>query len=127
MVSNISNNLNLKNHMNIYNTHINSRTNSNNINNIKIIPTINSGYTFDKYFKENSTFPNVIFPSMSDKKTTYINTFFSSEKFFVYFVKSVFSLINYSQGDLTYTNDYLKEYIFSDTTIFHNKIFKYHK
>ena len=119
-VSNISNNLNLKNHMNIYNTHINSRTNSNNINNIKIIPTINSGYTFDKYFKENSTFPNVIFPSMSDKKTTYINTFFSSEKFFVYFVKSVFSLINYSQGDLTYTNDYLKEYIFSDTTIFHN-------
>ena len=117
-VSNISNNLNSKNYMNSYNTPLNSRMNSNNINNIKIIPTINSGYTFDKYFKENSTFPNVIFPSMSDKKTTYINTFFSSEKFFVYFVKSVFSLINYSQSNLTYTNDYLKEYVFSDTTIF---------
>ena len=122
-VNNINNNLSSKNYMNSYNTPINCRTNSNNINysnNANTISSINSGYTFDKYFKENSTFPNVIFPSMSDKKSSYINTFFSSEKFFVYFVKSVFSLINYSQGDLTYTNEYLKEYIFSDTTIFRN-------
>ena len=122
-VSNINNSHHSKNYMNIYNTPLNNRTKSNNVNNlnnINTISSINSGYTFDKYFKENSTFPNVIFPSMSDKKSTYINTFFSSEKFFVYFVKSLFSLINYSQGELVYTNEYLKEHVFSDTTIFNN-------
>ena len=118
--SNISNILTKNHSVNSHNSPFFRSTNSNNINKNKIIPTINSECTFDKYFKENSTFPDVIFPSMSDKKTLYISSFFSGEKFFIYFIKALFSIINFSQNELVYTNEYLKKHIFSDGTIFGN-------
>ena len=110
-----SNNINKKSSINSYNNPFYS-SNSNNlkyidISNNKIIPTINSEYTFEINFRENSTFPDVIFPSMSDKKSIYISSFFSSEKFFIYFVKALFGIINFSQNDLSYTNEYLKKLI----------------
>ena len=120
--SNISNNILSKNNaINPHNSHVNSHININNSNNnCKIIPMINPEYTFDIYFRENSTFPDIIFPSMSDKRLSYINSFFSSEKFFIYLVKAIFSLINYSQNELTYTNEYLKQHILANNTLFND-------
>ena len=119
-----SNNINKKSSINSYNNPFYS-SNSNNlkyidISNNKIIPTINSEYTFEINFRENSTFPDVIFPSMSDKKSIYISSFFSSEKFFIYFVKALFGIINFSQNDLSYTNEYLKTNLISETVKFDN-------
>ena len=115
--NNINNILSKKNSVNIHNNkNINYLNNNMNLNS-KIIFIINPEYTFDVYFKENSTFPEIIFPSMSDKKYSYTSSFFSSEKFFVYFVKSVFAIINYSTDDLYYTNDYLKDNIFTNHSI----------
>ena len=110
------------NHFNPYNSSTNSNILSNNNFNSKIIPTINPEWTFDIYFKENSTYPNIIFPSMSDKKTAQINAFFLTEKFFIYFIKTLFAIINYSQNDLTYTNEYLKKYVFTYSSIINNNI-----
>ena len=107
----------LNSHNYLYNTNSNNLDNKNNLN---IIPTINSEWTFDIYFKENSTFPDIMFPSMSDKKQTYISSFFNSEKFFIYFIKTLFAIINYSQDELAYTNEYLKKHIFSYNTILNN-------
>ena len=120
--NNLNNILSKKNSMN---NHFNSYNNNSNIlnNNLnsKIIPTINPEWTFDIYFKENSTYANIIFPSMSDKKTAYINSFFLTEKFFIFFTKTLFALINYSENELTYTNEYLKKNVFTDSTISNNK------
>ncbi len=107
---------------NLYNNSTSSLTSNYIENNLTVIPTINPEWNFDIYFKENSTFPDIMFPSMSDKKMIYSNYFFTSEKFFVYFVKALFAIINFSSNDLSYTSDYLKKNIFSFNTIFNNNI-----
>ena len=131
--NNINNILNKKNVINnnshkLFNNTSNYSTSTTNYmnNNLNIIPMINPEWTFDIYFKENSTFPDVIFPSMSDKKPTYSNYFFVSEKFFVYFIKALFGIINYSMNDLSYTSEYLKKNIFSFNSKFNNHIINNH-
>ena len=117
--NNMNNNFIKKNSINNQNNNNNSNSNYIN-NNANIIPSINSEWAFDIYFKENSTFPDIIFPSMSDKKPMNQNYFFTSEKFFIYFVKALFAIINFSQSDVAFTNDYLKKYIFTYNSIFGN-------
>ena len=119
----ISNILNKNNSINNHNSPVNNHINLTNLNsNCKIIPMINPECTFDVYFRENSTFPDIIFPSINDKNTGYINSFLASEKFFIYLVKAIFAIINYSQNELTYTSEYLKKHIFSNDTIFNNNV-----
>jgi hypothetical protein len=69
--------------------------NDKNINN-KYISRINSEETIMTYFKENSFFPEIKFPSMGDKSTSNIFLFFFQRKIF---------------------------YIFNQIYIFHNKFF----
>ena len=78
------------------------------------IPILNPDCTFDIYFKENTTYPNVYFPSMSDKSTKNTICYFSGLSFFIYFFRAVFALINYSNSDLNYTEDYFNEQILSN-------------
>ena len=100
-----------------------TNTSGNNINmdnNNKYISRINSDITIKIYFKENSFFPEIKFPSMNDKKVSNISLFFFSEKFFIYLIKSIFSLINYSSGETTFTDEYLKNNIFEENQINNN-------
>ena len=113
--NNMNNILTKKNSVNVHNNR-NINILNNNMN-LKIIPAINKEYTLETYFKENSTFPEIIFPSMSDKKYSYTSSFFLSERFFIYFIKAIFAIINYSTDDLSYTNEYLNEYIFTDNSL----------
>ena len=99
--------------------YINTAGNVNNANN-KFISRINSEATIKIYFKENSYFPEIKFPSMNDKKSSNINLFFFSDKFFIYLIKSIFSLINFSSGETAFTEDYLKHNIFEENQINNN-------
>ena len=94
---------------------------SNNINN-KYISKISSDATIKMYFKENLFFPEIKFPSMNDKKVLNINLFFFSEKFFIYFVKSIFSLINFSSNETSFTDEYLRNNIFEENQINNNNV-----
>ena len=101
--------------VNIQNNSVkNNNSSNNNKNNCKIIPMINPEYIFEVYFRENSTFPDIIFPSINEKRSAYINSFISSEKFFIYLFKVIFAIINYSPNEFTYTNEYLKQNIFNN-------------
>ena len=90
--------------------------NDKNINN-KYISRINSDETIMTYFKENSFFPEIKFPSMGDKSTSNIFLFFFSEKFFIYLIKSIFSIINFSSNELSLTEEYMKNSIFEENRI----------
>jgi len=94
---------------------------NNNISN-KFFSKISSDATIKMYFKENLYFPEIKFPSMNDKKVLNINLFFFSEKFFIYFVKSIFSLINYSSNESSFTAEYLRNNIFEENQINNNHI-----
>ena len=119
--NNINNILNKTHIINQHESPINNYININSLNsNCKIIPMINTEYTFDLYFRENSTLPDIIFPSINDKRLSHINSFISSEKFFIYLVKAIFGIINYSSNEFTYTNEYCKQHIFSNDTLFSN-------
>lgn len=99
---------------------------SNNINN-KYISKISSDATIKMYFKENLFFPEIKFPSMNDKKVLNINLFFFSEKFFIYFVKSIFSLINFSSNENSFTDEYLRNNIFEENQINNNNVINSNK
>ena len=90
--------------------------NDKNINN-KYISRINSDETIMTYFKENSFFPEIKFPSMGDKSTSNIFLFFFSEKFFIYLIKSIFSIINFSSNELSLTEEYMKNSVFEENRI----------
>ena len=91
------------------------------LNNNKYILRINSEATLKIYFKENSSFPDIKFPSMSEKNTSNIFLFFYSEKFFIFFVKSIFSIINYSSNELSLTEEYMKNNIYENNLIKNKK------
>ena len=92
-------NININNNNNFKKNLLNDKI----LNNNKYILRINSEATLKIYFKENSSFPDIKFPSMSEKNTSNIFLFFYSEKFFIFFVKSIFSIINYSSNELSLT------------------------
>ena len=75
--SNNLNNILSKKYLNNHFIYFNNNSNilNNNLNN-KIISTLNPKWTIAIYYKENSTYVNIIFPSMNDKKVIYINLFF---------------------------------------------------
>ena len=108
------------------NTKINNDNNikmnllNNNNNNNKYISRIDSDSTIKIYFKENLYFPEIKFPSMSDKKTANIYLFFFSENFFIYLIKSIFSIINFSSSELSLSEEYMKNYIFEENKINNN-------
>ena len=85
------------------------------INN-KFLYRINHEANMKIYFKENLYFPEIKFPPMSDKKSSSANSyiFFTSEKFFIYFIKSIFSLINFSVNESSFTEEYMKNNIFEE-------------
>ena len=95
-----------------------------NISNSKYISKISSDATINIYSIENSFFPEIIFPSMNEKNSANINFFFSSYKFFIYLIKSIFSLINFSSGETSFSEEYLKNNIFEEKQINNNNINK---
>ena len=89
------------------------------------IPTLNSDCTYDIYFKENTTYPNIYFPSMSDKNNGLISAYFMGSNFFIYFIKAIFALINYSSSNLNYSKEYFNHHILNtdiDVTSSKNKV-----
>ena len=117
-LNNENNNNNFKKGVLNDNRYINTsgNINSNNYNN-SYISKINPEMTIKMYFIENSYFPEIIFPSMNEKKLSDINSFFFGPKFFIYLIKSIFSLINYSSSETTFTDEYIKNNIFEENQI----------
>ena len=85
--------------------------------NNKYIFRIDYDATLKTYFFENSFFSEIKFPNMNDKNKENIQHFFSGEMFFIYFIKSIFSIINFSSNELSLTEEYLKDNIFEDNQI----------
>ena len=69
---------------------------------------INSEYNFSSLNKEISTLPFFSFPSMSDIKSNYVN-YFLTERFFLFIVKIIFSLLNFPESNFSYSKEYIKK------------------
>jgi len=100
-----------------------------NFNEEDMLERPSQGNLYDELYLNNNKEDNnnfkknlIKFPSMNDKKLLNINLFFSREKFFIYFVKSIFSLINYLSNKSSFTAEYLRNNIFEENQINNNHI-----
>ena len=87
---------------------------------------INSEYNFDALNKEISTLPFFSFPSMSDIKSNYVN-YFLTERFFLFIVKTIFSILNFPEDNVLFSKEYINKYLDLENPKTQNNKVKYVK